>query len=264
MSKRSEAVKRWRERTKFRIIESMGGACCICGYKKYFVAMELHHIDPSQKELSFGNVTSNPAAWSKIVKELRKCILLCSNCHKGVHHGLVNLPAEYPQFDETFVNKNNDINSYVKAELMDECPVCKTLKPIVYKTCSKGCASKLARKIDWNVVDLRKMQNDGLSDSAIGRTIGVSGGAVRKRINKLQRDNVRFCPFCNSEFNFNNSNQKYCSKKCSRLASRKCIHPSQEQLEEDIANLSWVAIGEKYGVSDKACKKWAIKYGLIV
>jgi len=31
----------------------------------------------------------------------------------------------------------------------------------------------------------------------------------------------------------------------------------------DIDNMSWVAIGRKYSVSDNAVKKWARKYGLL-
>ena len=45
--------------------------------------------------------------------------------------------------------------------------------------------------------------------------------------------------------------------------SRKVERPTKEQLAEDIINLSWTAIGKKYGVSDNATRKWARKYGLL-
>ncbi len=38
---------------------------------------------------------------------------------------------------------------------------------------------------------------------------------------------------------------------------------SPNLLKEDIENLSWVAIGKKYGVSDNAVRKWAKKYGIL-
>ena len=103
MSKNSDKIKKWRERTKCKIIKAMGEKCCICGFNKYYVAMELHHLDPKKKELSFGDVISNPKAWSRITKELRKCVLLCSNCHKGVHKGMVNVPQDAPRFDEKYL-----------------------------------------------------------------------------------------------------------------------------------------------------------------
>jgi len=32
MSKKSEHVKNWRKNCKERIIQAMGGKCCVCGY----------------------------------------------------------------------------------------------------------------------------------------------------------------------------------------------------------------------------------------
>lgn len=51
------------------------------------VCLEFHHLDPSQKDfvLSGGATRS----WNKIVAEIDKCIVLCSNCHKKVHAGLL-------------------------------------------------------------------------------------------------------------------------------------------------------------------------------
>jgi hypothetical protein len=41
----------------------------------------------------------------------------------------------------------------------------------------------------------------------------------------------------------------------------KVSRPSYEQLVEDIKNLSMVAVGKKYGVSDNSVRKWMKKYG---
>lgn len=41
-----------------------------------------------------------------------------------------------------------------------------------------------------------------------------------------------------------------------RINSRKVERPSLEQLNFDLASLSYVAIGKKYGVSDNAIRKW--------
>jgi len=32
--------------------------------------------------------------------------------------------------------------------------------------------------------------------------------------------------------------------------------PTYEQLKEDLAHMSWLAVGRKYGVSDNAVRKW--------
>lgn len=57
--------------------------------------------------------------------------------------------------------------------------------------------------------------------------------------------------------------RKYCSYKCSRQDHRKVDRPSKEILKIDLDNLSYRAIGRKYGVSDNTIRKWAKSYNLI-
>jgi predicted molibdopterin-dependent oxidoreductase YjgC len=102
MSISSEKVKRWRKSSKERIIKSFGGECCVCGYNKCTGALALHHLDPSKKELKFGAIRANPVAWPKIVIELRKCVMLCHNCHMEHHYGDLIIPVDAQRFDESF------------------------------------------------------------------------------------------------------------------------------------------------------------------
>ena len=58
--------------------------CAICGYNKYDGALEFHHVNPKDKIFPLsadymGKKTDD------MIKELNKCILLCSNCHKEIH-----------------------------------------------------------------------------------------------------------------------------------------------------------------------------------
>jgi len=55
-------------------------------------------------------------------------------------------------------------------------------------------------------------------------------------------------------------------QKCSSIKSgnRKILErPSKEDLQNMINTMTWVAIGEKYGVSDNSIRKWARSYELI-
>ena len=56
--------------------------CSKCGEKRPWV-IDAHHLDPSQKELSIGNIGHGP---NKLKEELKKCIPLCSNCHRDLHY----------------------------------------------------------------------------------------------------------------------------------------------------------------------------------
>jgi predicted HNH restriction endonuclease len=68
---------------KKKIVEIMGGKCCECGYDKYYGSLEMHHKDPKEKEFSWNNIRFRK--WDIVLNEIKKCILVCSNCHKEIH-----------------------------------------------------------------------------------------------------------------------------------------------------------------------------------
>ena len=102
MSKRSDAVKLWRRNRKNKIRESMGGACVVCGYDRCYDALAFHHLNPEEKEKSISYMLSSPASWQKTVEEIRKCVLICNNCHAELHAGMIQLPQNPRRFDESF------------------------------------------------------------------------------------------------------------------------------------------------------------------
>jgi hypothetical protein len=97
----AKLVKEWRIRTKERMVRSMGGECQICGYNKSHRALEFHHLDPTQKDFGFGGMRANPKSWTLIAEELKKCILLCGNCHMEIEDGTTDLPLTFATYDAT-------------------------------------------------------------------------------------------------------------------------------------------------------------------
>lgn len=181
MSNRSEHVKEWRKKTKERIILAMGKYCQCCGYDKCDAALELHHIDPTEKELSFGRIRANPISWNKICKELQKCILVCANCHRELHNNERTLPDKYAIFDNNFL-------AYKKVEyaIISKCPICGNDKPKNLITCSLKCSAVKRFKVEWDKWDLNDLINiKKLSMCKIADLIGVSDNGVRKRAKKL-------------------------------------------------------------------------------
>lgn len=77
-----QAVITWRKKAKLKLVEYKGGKCEKCGYSKYIEVLEFHHLDPKNKDFSISG-----KSWSleKLKKEVDKCILVCSNCHKEIH-----------------------------------------------------------------------------------------------------------------------------------------------------------------------------------
>lgn len=87
--------------------------------------------------------------------------------------------------------------------------------------------------------------------------IGYSPSEVKNV--KLKRvKEKKICPICNK--NFISCNAKMCVDCYKNYKARNI--PPKDELEKLIYSLSFVKIGKKYGVSDKAVTKWCKKYSL--
>lgn len=69
-------------------IKSASG-CLICGEREP-VCLDFHHMDPSKKEFNLSKLLRSQ---EKLANEVAKCVVLCSNCHRKLHKGLVQLPT---------------------------------------------------------------------------------------------------------------------------------------------------------------------------
>lgn len=69
-------------------LKEMKTPCIICGESEP-VAIDFHHINPEEKEFTIGKHRGKNRAW--LSQEISKCVCLCSNCHRKVHAGLINL-----------------------------------------------------------------------------------------------------------------------------------------------------------------------------
>jgi hypothetical protein len=187
MTKSSERVINWRKRTKERIVQAFGNKCGICDYAKCDEALDLHHLDPSQKEFSMASIRAWPKSWDKIVIELRKCVLLCCRCHREVHAGISNVPENIQQFDEAFADYKTLEKLDRQSKNRKQCPVCGTDMFNRSTTCSLACAAKLKGKFDWDKIDLNQLYAiEHISISRIAKTVGCSNSAVIKRLKKLK------------------------------------------------------------------------------
>ncbi len=67
---------------KIKGIKLLGGKCEICGDENIF-HLSFHHTDDN-KEFSISNKKNS--RWSTVEKEIKKCKLLCENCHAEKHY----------------------------------------------------------------------------------------------------------------------------------------------------------------------------------
>ena len=85
---KSNSVVSWRKRTKIKLVEYKGGKCQYCGYNKCIDALEFHHLDKKEKDFT---ISGKSWSFEKIKKETDKCVMVCSNCHKEIHAGLIEI-----------------------------------------------------------------------------------------------------------------------------------------------------------------------------
>ena len=95
----TEAVESWRKRKKKALVEYKGGKCQCCGYSKCIEALEFHHLDPNIKSFT---ISGKSKSFNSLKNEVDKCILVCSNCHKEIHAGLINI--------DTIINQKVEVS----------------------------------------------------------------------------------------------------------------------------------------------------------
>ena len=84
----SYTMKLGKEKRKYAVAK-LGGKCISCGFDKWIVSLDIHHLDPSTKDPKF----SQMRGWSlsRIDREIKNCVLLCRNCHAAHHGGFLEL-----------------------------------------------------------------------------------------------------------------------------------------------------------------------------
>lgn len=84
-----EAAKR---RSSFRreVINALKRAngCAVCTENEP-CALDFHHVDSTEKESAIASMLIRGRSKEALLAELAKCELLCSNCHRKHHSGIV-------------------------------------------------------------------------------------------------------------------------------------------------------------------------------
>ena len=178
----SQATSDFRRNRKLNLIKVCGNQCNICGYNKAISALEFHHINPEEKNYSLASMGTCHQL-EKDLEEVKKCILVCSNCHREIHE-----------------------NFYSKEEL-------------------------LSKKIYLN---------------------DIAEKLIDDRNSKLEKQHF-YCPNCGKEINRTSQYCSECANKRKRIIKER---PTRNELKQLIRMNSFLALGQQFGVSDNAIRKW--------
>ena len=73
--------------------------CEICGYNEYDI-LEYHHVNPKEKKVNITEFTQSRKCTEESEKlfldEIKKCIVVCPNCHREIHYKWRNLCQKSP------------------------------------------------------------------------------------------------------------------------------------------------------------------------
>jgi len=79
---------------RIHLLNAFGCECQVCGYKDSSSALEFHHRYPEKKEIEINKFANNNKLTYEQIREIEKCVVLCSNCHKKAHIGLLDEEIE--------------------------------------------------------------------------------------------------------------------------------------------------------------------------
>lgn len=85
--KRYKPTKKYINRNK-EFLNSIRTPCVICGEDEK-TCIDFHHVNPEEKEATVSSLITG--SLKKLKEEVKKCICLCSNCHRKVHAGILHL-----------------------------------------------------------------------------------------------------------------------------------------------------------------------------
>lgn len=178
----AEDVKNYRRRRKINLMKVLGNKCCLCGYSLLPDALEFHHINPENKEYG---IASNGVCrdLEKDLAEIKKCVLVCANCHRAIHK---NLFSEQDLWEKQIYNE--EIANELRKEKQD------LFKKAIYYC--KSCKKQLSQKSLTGLCDecyrkstriIERPNRDELKKlirtkpfTEIGSMYGVSDNAIRK------------------------------------------------------------------------------------
>lgn len=184
--------KQWRIIIKQRAVNALGGQCCNCGVVFNNVGMyDIHHIN-FEKDFSISNVQTNGAkTWLKIRDELKKCCLLCPNCHRGYHFGEIEISFKDNYFNEDYYEWEATSFSQLKIgndlsltpldnhEEKYRCASCGGPKSYSGEIC-RNCLSKKQWKCEHPSKEEMIVLLKSCPLSQIAKMYGVSDNSIRK------------------------------------------------------------------------------------
>lgn len=185
-------MKRRRDVILDRIHEVLGDRCWSCDYggvEKRGV-LDFHHVEASEKSFGVSSVAMAQINWTRICKEIAKCVLLCCRCHREATLGLL----ENHEIEALHQRKKPELERLVKMALLEEEKreeqrtrkyYCIDCEEEVLRTSSRCTVCDGKRQQRVTDEQIKASIKDGGTLSSTARKFNISVKAVEKRSKKL-------------------------------------------------------------------------------
>ena len=175
----SEIVCNHVRKRKKDLISVFGSKCCICGFNSFQEGLDFHHVNPKEKSFSFGPQASTKAL-EKQLEELRKCILACANCHRGIHANKMLVPEDWNKFfNENRAKELIEENELIRHGKLHYCQRCGKIITRKASYCSE-CSHLISRKADRPSREELKDLIRSKPFTQIALLFNVSDNAIRR------------------------------------------------------------------------------------
>jgi hypothetical protein len=131
------------------LIEYKSHLKCKCG-ENDIACLVFHHKDPSKKEINIGEAINRGWSIKRLTKELMKCEVMCSNCHRKLHYADYYKDEEIPELTDEEKPKYLGYHGngmpplpFEQTHTMIECDACGKIFPrkntVIRRQIKRGC-----------------------------------------------------------------------------------------------------------------------------
>jgi hypothetical protein len=79
VTRRKNEIRAWLQTYKLNL------KCIQCG-ETHPATLEFHHLQGVEKDRNIACMVNDGVSIKKILLEIEKCVVLCANCHRKIHH----------------------------------------------------------------------------------------------------------------------------------------------------------------------------------
>ena len=148
------------------LLIAYGNKCTICGYDKCDKALQFHHIHKETKMFSLDSRSLASHSMNSILEEVKKCILVCANCHTEIHS---------MEYDDLYKQEYK-----YRIKKVDKFCIDCDIKISKSATRCDKCQKKISRKVLRPSYEELKEQLSKYTYIQVGKFYGVSDNSIRK------------------------------------------------------------------------------------